>query len=108
MTPPAKAAVWLVIALFAGLCLSQFGRGDEASFSDGTAKYFRELRRRGLFRLAASYCLERLSRSGLSSAQRADLTLELARALAEHTTLAGAPEQTDLWDRSRSTLAEFL
>src|SRR5207249_2806221 len=64
--------------------------------------------RRGLYRLAESYSLERLARSGLSPAERADLTLELARTLAEHATIVGDPEQTELWNRSRSTLDDFL
>lgn len=97
-----------MVALAAGLCQPCAVRATETTLSDGTAKYFRELRRRGLFRLAESFCLERLSRSGLTATERADLTLELARALADHATVVGDPEQTELWNRSRSTLAEFL
>jgi hypothetical protein len=80
----------------------------EPSGTEANTKYFRELRRRGLYRLAETFCLERLSRSGLSLAQRTDLTLELSRALSEHATVAVEPEQTELWDRARSTLTEFL
>ncbi len=94
--------------VIAALCVTPDGRGAETTLSEGTARYFRELRRRGLFRLAESYCLERLSHSGLSPAERADLTLELARALAEHALLVAEPEQTELWDRARLALADFL
>ena len=76
--------------------------------SDSNAKYFRELRRRGLFRLAESYCLERLSHEGLLPIERADLTLELARTLAEHANVVSDPEQTELYNRSQSTLTDFL
>jgi len=100
--------VCLIIALSAGLFLPRAGRTAQTTLSDGTVKYFRELRRRGLYRLAESYCLERLSRSGMSPAERADLTLELSRALAEHATVVADPEQTELWNRSRATLTEFL
>ena len=97
-----------LFALIAGLTLPHTGLGVDSAISAGTAKYFRELRYRGLFRLAENYCLERLSHSGLSPVQKADLTLELARTLAEHALVAGDPEQTKLWNRSESTLAEFL
>ncbi|MGE5194250.1 MAG: hypothetical protein ACM3U2_17290 [Deltaproteobacteria bacterium] len=96
----------LVLAL--GFSLPRAGPAAEAPLSGGTARYFRELRRRGLYRLAESYCLERLSRKGLSLAERTELTLELSRALAEHATVAVEPEQTELWNRARAALAEFL
>src|SRR5690242_2325734 len=99
-TGPQIAVQWLTAVLVAVLCAAGDCRAAETALSDGTARYFRELRRRGLFRLAESYCLERLSHSRLSPAERADLTLELARALAEHAIVVTDPEQTDLWDRS--------
>jgi TolA-binding protein len=105
----AHPATWLLAAVIAAaLCLTHDSRGAETTISEGTARYFRELRRRGLFRLAESYCLERLSHSGLSPAERADLTLELARALADHAALVAEPEQSELWNRARLVLADFL
>jgi hypothetical protein len=101
-----RAALLLCLSL--GFVLPRVGLAAETSFSEGTAKYFRELRRRGLYRLAESFCLERLSRPGLSLAQRTELTLELSRALADHALVAVEPEQAELWNRARSTLAEFL
>jgi len=98
----------LLLFLSLGFLIPRAGLAAETTFSEGTAKYFRELRRRGLYRLAESFCLERLSRPGLSIAQRTELTLELSRALAEHAMVAVEPEQTELWSRARSTLAEFL
>ncbi|MBI3863790.1 MAG: hypothetical protein HY290_18025, partial [Planctomycetia bacterium] len=82
--------------------------GDEPVPSESTARYFRELRRRGLFKLAESYCLERLSHSGVSTAERTELTLELARTLAEHANFAGSAEQDELWARSDAALSELL
>jgi tetratricopeptide (TPR) repeat protein/TolA-binding protein len=108
MTTLRAPALCLVLALVAGPAAPTGTRAAETVLSDSTAKYFRELRRRGLYRLAESYSLERLARAGLSPAARADLTLELARTLAEHATVVGDPEQTELWNRSRSTLDEFL
>src|SRR5204862_5457158 len=101
-------AVTLLALSAVGLAVSCANCVAETALSDGTAKYFRELRRRGLFRLAENYCLERLSRGSLTPAQRVDLTIELSRALADHATVVGDPQQTELRDRARSTLEEFL
>src|SRR5438552_2990035 len=108
MTTLRAPALCLVLAFVAALAAPTIARAAETVLSESTARYFRELRRRGLYRLAESYSLERLARPGLSPAARADLTLELARTLAEHATVVGDPEQTELWNRSRSTLDEFL
>jgi len=106
--PFLRAAAALSLVLAVGSSLSAVARAADPAFADSTSKYFRELRRRGLFRLAESYCLERLSHKNLPAGARADLTLELARTLAEHAEFVGDPEQTDLWTKSRSTLDDFL
>jgi len=76
--------------------------------ADSQARYFNELRRRGLFKLAEGYCLARLGREGLSPVERADLTLELSRTLAEHASYVGPQEQSELWNKAQTTLADFL
>ncbi len=105
---PGTKVLWLLLAIVVGIAFPLSSSAAESTISDSTAKYFRELRRRGLYRLCESSCLERLSRSGVSSTRRADLTLELARSLAEHATVVAEPEQTELWNRSRLTLTDFL
>jgi len=103
--------VWTTAALLVlafEVSLPQASLAAERALSQGTARYFRELRRRGLYRLAESYCLERLARPGLTVTQRTELTLELSRALAEHALVAVEPEQTELWNRAGSTLVDFL
>ena len=101
------AAIWLLI-LGAGSAFPASSRADLGGMAESTSKYYRELRRRGLYRLAESYCLEQLSHTGVSPAERADLTLEFARTLAEHANLVGEPEQSELWIRSQKALTEFL
>jgi tetratricopeptide (TPR) repeat protein len=101
-------AVLLVLISTSGFVMPAALRAAQAGLSEASLKYFRELRRRGLFRLAESYCLERLSHSGLSPAERADLSLELSRTLAEHADVVADPEQTELYNRSQSTLTDFL
>ncbi len=108
MTPIRRWAVTVLALSAVGQALPPANCIAETTLSDGTAKYFRELRKRGLFRLAENYCLERLSRGNLTPAQRVDLTIELSRALADHATVVADPEQTELWDRSRFALNEFL
>jgi hypothetical protein len=103
-----RAVLLLLLISAAGFVLPAFAKADPAGLSDSNARYFRELRRRGLFRLAESYSLERLSHEGLSPVERADLTLELARTLAEHANVVSDPEQTELYNRSQSALADFL
>jgi hypothetical protein len=104
----ARRAVIVLVLAAAGIALAWANCMAEPIQTDGTARYFRELRRRGLFRLAETYCLERLSRNDLAPAQRADLTIELARALAEHAAVVQEPERAELWDRARTTLEGFL
>ncbi|MFN0051700.1 MAG: tetratricopeptide repeat protein [Planctomycetales bacterium] len=81
---------------------------QEGTLDESTATYFRGLRERRLFRLAEGYCHQRLSRSNLSPALRAELTLELARTLTEHGAHASEQEQSDLWNQARTTLRDFL
>jgi hypothetical protein len=81
---------------------------DSAGLDELTTDYFRGLRERRLFRLAESYCLQKLSRGRLSLAVRTDLTIELARTLTEHAMYAGPAEQTELWNQARKTLEDVL
>ena len=104
---PARLGFCLLLILAAACGLSQASRADGIS-SETRTTYFAGLRRRGLYKLAESLCLARLSRDGLSPAERADLTLELSRTLAEHANTVSDPEQTELWSRARAALTEFL
>jgi hypothetical protein len=103
-----RISLTFVLAVACLLSVPHASRADDPALAESTAKYFRELRRRGLFKLAESYCFERLSHDGLSIAERTDLTLELSRTLAEHAEFVGSSEQDELWARSESALTELL
>src|SRR5262245_15800010 len=90
------------------LCSPPGGLADEPGPDEASGVYFRGLRERRLFRLAESYCHQRLNHGNLSTAQRADLTLELARTLTEHASYVAEPEQTELRNQARAALRAFL
>jgi len=70
-------------------------------------RFLAGLRARGLFRLAETYCTRRLERAELPEPQRAELTIELSRSLAEQA-VASAPEAREpLWRRSQQVVEDF-
>lgn len=71
---------------------------------EGTARYFDQLRARGLFSIAESYAVSRLAQTRLAPARRIELAIELSRTLSRHAQFASPAQQKELWDRARSTL----
>ncbi len=74
-----------------------------ATMADGPsadARFLAGLRARGLYELAERFCDDQLAREDLAPARRAELTIELARTLAERA--AGAPPdvRAELWQRA--------
>ncbi|HTI50294.1 MAG TPA: hypothetical protein VL475_05065, partial [Planctomycetaceae bacterium] len=106
--PRGGQAVFAVLLLGLLFTIGPRAFSDDAGLDELTVDYFRGLRERRLFRLAESYCLQRLSKSRLSSLARADLTIELARTLTEHAAYTGEPEQTELWNQAKKALRDFL
>jgi len=100
--------------ILVGLVLSpliSFSNGfglAEARGDDDTSLYFQGLRERGLFRLAESYCFQRLASADLPLSQRIVWTCELARTLVEHAQLTGGPEREELWLRAAKSLSNLL
>ncbi|MBS0265236.1 MAG: hypothetical protein JSS02_25105 [Planctomycetes bacterium] len=105
-----RFVAWARVACLVGVCLFCATRspGDEAGLGETSARYYRELRSRGLHRLAESYCLERLARRDLPAAERADLTLELSRTLEDHAERATGSEQEQLWTRAFAVVSDLL
>lgn len=97
---------WLVVLL--ALCAGAPAVAEEPQIDESISQYFRGLRERQLFRLAESYCLQRLARTNLSPAWRAELTLELSRTLTEHASYAAPAEQAILWNQARQRIEDFL
>jgi hypothetical protein len=91
-------ALLLVVACFAAMPVRA---ADES-----LARYFEQLRRRGLYSLAESYALSRLTQTGLSAARRTDFTVEFSRTLAERAEFAPETQQQHLWKRAKSVVDE--
>lgn len=81
-----------------------------AAFADEgdslTARYFQQLRQRGLFRLAENHAESRLADPQLKSDLRIDLAIELSRTLAAHAAVVGDDEEAELWKRAGAVIEE--
>ncbi len=96
----AGRALFCLLALLAGWAWAGTDRED--------VRFLEGLRHRRLFRLAESYCRERLSNEALDGVRRADLTLELIRCYAAQAVHAPPDARQASWDQARQTAAEFL
>ena len=72
------------------------------------AKFLSGLRQRRLFELAEKHCRDRLVDQKIKSVERADLTIELIRTLAQHAAFARPEARDELWKQARTTAADFL
>ncbi|HBO43331.1 MAG TPA: hypothetical protein DD670_05240 [Planctomycetaceae bacterium] len=95
-----RAFALAAICLMAAIALGD-DRSTDGRFLDG-------LRERQLFESADLYCRERLADATLSDRARAELTIELARTLAEHAAAAPPERQPELWQQAEATLDEWL
>jgi len=75
---------------------------------DDTTRYFQQLRRRGLFRLAEGVCFRKLARDDLTIQERSQYTLEFSRTLAEHAKYTTGKEQDELWKQATAVVEDFL
>jgi tetratricopeptide (TPR) repeat protein len=71
------------------------------------AEYLAGLRARGLFSLAEIFCNESLARPDLSEKEKAELTIELSRVLAERALNAKNDRANALWDQAVQIPDEF-
>jgi TolA-binding protein len=93
------------VLCLAGTILAIPGRcaADEES-----AAYFRQLRARGLYTLAESWCRQQLDRDRLAPERRVDLTCELIQTLIEHAGRTTEGDATALWQQAQSAAETFL
>ena len=92
-------AVWLLVAGVLAAGMAARSLADEMH-----ARYFEQLRRRGLYSLAEGTAISRLAQPNVPLAQRTDLAIELSRTLAEHAGYASELQQADLWKRARAAV----
>ncbi|MFV1966074.1 MAG: tetratricopeptide repeat protein [Pirellulaceae bacterium] len=93
----------------ASLCLLVLMGGYVGAWQTADEDRFLEgLRQRRLFQLAEFYCRERLADESLSEFDRAQLTVELIRGLAEHAVNAPRNVRDPLWQRARETATRFV
>jgi len=71
-------------------------------------RFLAGLRERGLFRLAETYCTERLQRPELTDLRRAELTIELSRCLAERAVASPPASREPLWQRALQVIDDFV
>ena len=76
------------------------------AIDESLGQYFDQLRQRGLYSIAESYAVARLSQDNLSKARRADFAIELSRTLVRHAESASANQQEELWNRARAVVDE--
>lgn len=95
-TRPLLFGIVLALAILAPLA----GAADDAQYLDG-------LRGRGLYELAEKYCADRLADPAISNAQRARLTIEWSRTLAQHALEAPPAEASRLWQQADRVVDEF-
>jgi hypothetical protein len=80
-----------------------------AEVDDNADTQFLEgLRERGLYQLAEAFCTEQIAREDLSELQRAELTIELSRAMTEQAVAAPPAEREPLWRKTFDTLDQFI
>ncbi len=95
---------WLALALYSSLTLVT----STAKCDETHARYYDQLRQRGLFSLAESDAISRLSADDLPLAERTNCTIELSRTLTEHAGFVSDEQRTELWLRARRTVQELL
>lgn len=102
-----SAAVSARRILFAALLLTLAARdlSTIASADDTDARYFEQLRSRGLFSIAESVCRRRLQDDQLIAPDRTELSIELARTYAAHArSHPDEKERASLWDAAAEVL----
>lgn len=90
-----------------GALLAIAGIGPCATWGgEEVAQYYEQLRRRGLFTLAAETAQRRLLEPQLVADQRLELVLELSRTWAEQALHIHGLQQSELWERAATILDE--
>ena len=96
--------MWKSFVLLLLMCLAtSTGMSDETH-----ARYFEQLRQRGLFSLAEAEAIARLANGKLSLADRSIFAIELSRTLTEHAGFVSDEQRDELWQRAQSVIQDLL
>ena len=81
-----------------------------ASATDGSEdqRFLAGLRQRGLFKLAETYCRDRLREPQLPEVRRAELTIELSRCLAEQAASSPPGLREPIWQQAQGAIDQFI
>ncbi|MBI1899707.1 MAG: hypothetical protein HYS13_01170 [Planctomycetia bacterium] len=93
------ACLWLGVGTPA-----RAARDDDPSLD---ARFLDGLRQRQLFRLAESYCQERLADPKLAPAARADLAIQLSQTYVQHARSVLQSEADPLWQAAGKTISNY-
>ena len=86
------------------ICLAtSSGMSDETH-----ARYFEQLRQRGLYSLAEAEAIARLANANLSLADKSLFAIELSRTLTEHAGFVSDEQRDELWQRAQSVIQDLL
>ncbi len=90
-------------------CFLLVGLASLAAAEEGASdrRFLAGLRERGLYRLAETYCVERLKRPDLAESRRADLVIELSRSVAEQAASLPGKQRGPLWQRAGRVIEDF-
>jgi len=94
--------------LAAALLVVATGGGARADGPSTDQRFLAGLRDRGLYELAEKHCTKRLADPALKETERAELTAELARALAEQAASSPPEKREPLWERAGRVTEQFI
>jgi len=93
----------MIVVLLVLIVATTWIKADETH-----ARYFEQLRHRGLFGLAETEAISRLADNDLPMTARTTFSIELSRTLTEHAGFATDEQRNELWQRARTTIQDLL
>lgn len=70
-------------------------------------RFLAGLRERALYRLAETFCQNRLSDAALPESRRSELTIELSKTFVAHALASNNAERDSLWQRAHDTIDDY-
>jgi len=100
---------WKLLISFGVVALMVTAVGAICGAEDSSdQRFLAGLRDRGLFRLAETYCLDRLKDPQLSEQHRAELVIELSLTLADRAVNSPPEQRQPLWQQAQQVVEDFV